>query len=89
VEFCFLVPLVGFSRFAAAVESDNTVALGNRIDFNRLGRSLAPRTYLEKRSLECLGRIVSSWLAGASASLADPVLGELATPQALRRIERA
>jgi Protein of unknown function (DUF2939) len=83
----FTLPLVDFSRFATAVESDNTVALDNRIDPNRLGRSLAPQivwTYLEKTGrMNVLGRTVSSLVAGASASLADPIMGELVTPQAL------
>ncbi len=83
----FTFPLVGFSRLATALESDNTVALGDRIDPNRLGRSLAPQivwTYLEKTGrMHVLGRRVSSLVAGASASLADPVVGELVTPEAL------
>jgi Protein of unknown function (DUF2939) len=83
----FALPLVGFSRFATAVETNNTVALGDRIDPNRLGRSLAPQivwTYLEKTGrMNVLGRRVSSLVAGASASLADPIMGELVTPEAL------
>jgi hypothetical protein len=83
----FTLPLVGLSRLAGAVESKNTVALGNRIDFNRLGRSLAPQivwAYLKKTGrLNVLGRTVSSFVAGASASLADPIMGELLTPEAL------
>jgi DUF2939 family protein len=83
----FTLPLVGFSRFATAIESDNTVVLGDRIDPNRLGRSLAPQivwTYLQKTGrMNVLGRTVSSLVAGASASLADPVVGDLVTPEAL------
>jgi Protein of unknown function (DUF2939) len=83
----FTLPLVGFSRFATAVETDNTVALGDRIDPNRLGRSLAPQivwTYLEKTGrMYVLGRRASSLVAGASASLADPLMGELVSPEAL------
>jgi hypothetical protein len=83
----FTLPLVGLSRFAGAVKSNNAVALENRVDFNRLGRSLAPQivwTYLEKTGrVKVLGRTVSSLVAGASASLADPIIGELLTPEAL------
>ncbi len=83
----FSLPLVGFSRFATAVESDNTVALRNRIDPNHLRRLLAPQivwTYLEKTGrMNVSGRRVSSLVAGASASLADPLVGELVTPEAL------
>jgi hypothetical protein len=83
----FTLPLVGFSRLASAVDSNNAVALENRTDFNRLGRSLAPQivwTYLKKTGrVTVLGRTVSSLVAGASASLADPITGELLTPEAL------
>lgn len=83
----FTLPLVGVSRLASAVESNNIVALENRIDLNRLGRSLAPQivwAYLEKTGrVKVLGRTVSSLVAGASGSLADPIVGELLTPEAL------
>jgi hypothetical protein len=83
----FVSPLVGLSRLANAVASRDTAALDQRVDFIRLGRSLAPQivwAYLQKTGrANTLGRTTSSLIAGASASIADPVIGALLNPEAL------
>jgi hypothetical protein len=83
----FVAPLVGLSRLASAVASRDTAALDQRVDFIRLGRSLAPQivwAYLQKTGrTNALGRTASSLIAGASASIADPVIGALLNPEAL------
>ena len=83
----FVSPLVGLSRLASAVASRDTAALDQRVDFIRLGRSLAPQivwAYLQKTGRgNALGHTASSLIAGASASIADPVIGALLNPEAL------
>jgi Protein of unknown function (DUF2939) len=79
----FVSPWIGLSTLAKAIASRDVPALEQRLDFTRLGRSIAPQVvwaYLNKtgRSNE-IGRFGSSMIAGASASIADPILGELLT----------
>ncbi len=86
----FVSPLIGLSRLADAIASKNVVALDERVDFSRLGRSIAPQivwAYLEKTGRgKMLGRVASSVIAGSSASLADAILGDLLNPEAILKL---
>ncbi len=86
----FVSPLIGLSRLADAIASKNVVALDERVDFSRLGRSIAPQivwTYLNKSGrIKMIGRVASSIIAGSSASLADAILGDLLKPEAVLKL---
>jgi Protein of unknown function (DUF2939) len=83
-------PLIGLSRLASAVAARNVSALDQRVDFSRLGRSLAPQivwAYLNKTGrVNMLGGTASSFIAGGSASLADAILGDLLNPEAVLQL---
>jgi len=83
-------PLIGLSRLANAVAARNTSALDQRVDFARLGRSLAPQivwAYLNKTGrAKMLGRNASALIAGGSASIADAILGDLLNPEAMLQL---
>jgi hypothetical protein len=86
----FASPLLGLSHLARAVGSKNVAQLDERIDFTRLGRSLAPQivwAYLNKTGrANLIGRTAASMLAGSSASLADPILGDMLNPEAVLKL---
>jgi Protein of unknown function (DUF2939) len=83
-------PLIGLSKLANAVAARDAAAVDERVDFTRLGRSLAPQivwTYLQKTGrANMIGRLGSSILAGSSASLADAILGDILNPEAVLRL---
>jgi hypothetical protein len=85
-----LSPLIGLSRLANAIATRNVAALDERVDFTRLGRSLAPQIvwrYLNKTGkANMIGRTAASIIAGSSASLADPILGEMLNPAAILKL---
>ncbi len=89
----FVSPLIGLSALASAVASRNATSLDERVDFTRLGRSLAPQivwAYLEKTGrAHMIGRTASTIIAGSSASLADPILGDLLSPEAILRLSES
>jgi Protein of unknown function (DUF2939) len=86
----FLSPLIGLAALGSAVASKNPAALDKRVDFTRLGRSLAPQivwTYLQKTGrANVIGRTATSMIAGSSGSIADPILGDLLKPEAILRL---
>jgi hypothetical protein len=86
----FASPLLGLSHLARAVGSKNVAQLDERIDFTRLGRSLAPQivwAYLNKTGrANLIGRTAASMIAGSSASLADPILGDMLNPEAVLKL---
>src|SRR3974390_241030 len=83
----FASPLIGLSKLANAVAARNVAAIDQRVDFTRLGRSLAPQivwAYLNKTGrANMIGRTASSIIAGSSASIADAILGDMLNPEAV------
>lgn len=83
-------PLIGLAKLANAVAARNVTAIDERVDLIRLGRSLAPQivwAYLNKTGrANMIGRAASSIIAGSSASLADPILGDMLNPEAVLRL---
>jgi Protein of unknown function (DUF2939) len=86
----FLSPLLGLSRLANAIAARNVAVLDERVDFTRLGRSLAPQivwAYLNKTGrAKMIGRTAASIIAGSTASLADPILGDMLNPEAVLKL---
>ena len=78
-------PVVGFYKIASAVESRDTAALTQRVDFRSLRKSLTKQliaTYLELTGKK-LGLIERSIAVGVGGSIADPIIVRLVNAETL------
>lgn len=78
-------PVVGFYKIASAVESRDTAALTQRVDFRSLRKSLTKQliaTYLELTGKK-LGLIERSIAVGVGGSIADPIVARLVNAETL------
>ena len=78
-------PVVGFYKIASAVESRDTAALTQRVDFRSLRKSLTKQliaTYLELTGKK-LGLIEKSIAVGVGGSIADPIVARLVNAETL------
>ena len=78
-------PVVGFYKIASAVESRDTAALTQRVDFRSLRKALTKQliaTYLELTRKK-LGLIEKSIAVGVGGSIADPIVARLVNAETL------
>jgi hypothetical protein len=78
-------PVVGFYKIASAVESRDTAALTQRVNFRSLRKSLTKQliaTYLELTGKK-LGLIERSIAVGVGGSIADPIVARLVNAETL------
>jgi hypothetical protein len=80
-------PLHGLYRLAAAVQARDAPALAERVDFERLRRSLSHQViaaYLKLTGQDTrLGAFGMQVATGVGSNVADPILERLVTPESL------
>jgi len=80
-------PFVGLAHLRSAIAARNAAAVAERVDFQRLRRSLGEQivaTYLKITGKgDKLGALGSAVAAGYGASLADPLLNDLVNPETM------
>jgi len=80
-------PVVGFYRIASAVEARDAAALGKRVDFRALRKSLVKQivsTYLELTGKEKKFGLLGKTIAiGLGTSYADPIVARLINEETL------
>ena len=80
-------PFFTVYRLADAVQARNVAAVSELVEFPALRRSLTTqivRTYLRVTGKAgCPGSIVEQFSVGVSASVADPIVAKLISPEAL------
>lgn len=80
-------PLTGFYRIASAIEAKDATALAERVEFRSLRRSLTQQVIAEYFKLtgkdKKLGQFRTGIATGVGAALADPVVAQFLTPEAL------
>src|SRR5262245_10922342 len=79
-------PFIGLRDLAVAVEARNAAALSEQVDFARLRSSLAQQivaAYLRVTGRESKLGALSPFVSAAGASLVDPWLSQIVTPENL------
>jgi Protein of unknown function (DUF2939) len=85
VAFAFW-PFIGFYKLATAVESRDSAALAERVEFRELGQSLAEQIVTEYGSLTGKEGRGGGIPRGIALMLAEPVIAKYLNPESLMKI---